>query len=86
MAAKPGDKFVREVVGRLADVRRERGVTQEALAAKLKIAPRNLQRIEAGQNLTLKTLWRIGRAFGVEVKIDFIARGRGADAARHRTK
>lgn len=86
MAAKPGDKFVREVVGRLADVRRERGVTQEALAAKLKIAPRNLQRIEAGQNLTLKTLWRIGRALGVEVKIDFIARGRGADAPCHRTK
>lgn len=86
MATKPGDKFVRDVVGRLADVRRERGITQEALAAKLEIAPRNLQRIEAGQNLTLKTLWRIGRALGVEVRIDFVASGKGVEGGGRRAK
>ena len=66
MAARPSpDDFVRQVTRRIAAVRQARGITQEELAARLRTAVRNLQRIEAGQNVTLHTLARIAAALGV---------------------
>lgn len=41
-------------------------MTQERLAEILETATRNVQRIEAGQNLGLATLERIAQALGVE--------------------
>jgi len=58
-------QFVLRVTRRIAEVRRERGVTQEELAARLGMAVRGLQRIEAGQNITLHTLARIASALDV---------------------
>jgi transcriptional regulator with XRE-family HTH domain len=54
------------VAHRIAVIRRAQGLTQEDLAERLQTAPRNVQRIEAGQNLTLRTLERIARALDVE--------------------
>src|SRR5690606_1014419 len=54
------DDLVHRVAKRIASVRRERGLSQENLAAILGIAVKNLQRIESGkQNLSLATLERI---------------------------
>jgi transcriptional regulator with XRE-family HTH domain len=58
--------FVVRVTQRIAEVRREQGFTQTELADLLGTNLRNLQRIEAGQNLTLHTLARIAEALGTE--------------------
>jgi transcriptional regulator with XRE-family HTH domain len=58
--------LVKRVAQRVAAIRRAQGVTQEQLAERLGTAPRNIQRIEAGQNLTLRTLERVAEALGVD--------------------
>lgn len=66
MAAEKLDPFVRAVARRIAALRVEAALTQEALAVRLGIATKNLQRLESGrQNLTLLTLSRVARALGV---------------------
>ena len=67
------DDLVARVARRLAEVRRERGITQEELAERLDTAERNVRRIEAGQNITLRTLSRIAVALGVHVVFDLAA-------------
>lgn len=57
--------FVARVTRRIAEAREDKGVTQEELAALLDTAPRNVQRIEAGQNLTLRTVERIAQVLGL---------------------
>jgi HTH-type transcriptional regulator/antitoxin HipB len=58
--------LVHLVARRIAAARRAKGLTQEALAAQLGLATRNLQRLESGkQNLTLGTVERVARAIGV---------------------
>jgi transcriptional regulator with XRE-family HTH domain len=59
------EDFVHRVTRRIAALRQSRGMTQEQFAGLLGTAPRNVRRIEAGQNLTLHTLARIARALGV---------------------
>jgi transcriptional regulator with XRE-family HTH domain len=54
--------FVVRVTQRIAEVRRAQGMTQTELAELLGTNLRNVQRIEAGQNLTLYTLARIAEA------------------------
>ena len=58
--------FVVRVTEQIAEVRRAQGLTQSELAELLGTNLRNLQRIEAGQNLTLHTLARIAQALGTE--------------------
>lgn len=58
----------RRVGQRIAEARRARGLTQEALSLRLKQDPRALQHIEAGeQNLTLQSLEKIARALALPV-------------------
>lgn len=55
------------VARRIATVRTAKGLTQEALAQRLGIATKNLQRVESGrQNLTLRTLDAVAVALGVD--------------------
>jgi transcriptional regulator with XRE-family HTH domain len=59
-------RCTRDVGRRIAELRRERGWTQEQLAERLGIQANNLQRIELGmQNLTLHTLVRVANGLGV---------------------
>ena len=60
---------VRRVARRIAEVRREKALTQETMAARLDCALKNYQRIESrdGQNVTVKTLTRIANILGVTV-------------------
>lgn len=60
-------KFAVQVGQAIAAARRASGLTQEDLAERLETAVRNVQRIEAGQNVTVNTLSRIAIALGVAV-------------------
>jgi len=53
------------VTRRIAEIRRARAMTQDQVAEALRTATRNVQRIEAGQNLTLHTLARLAAVLGV---------------------
>lgn len=59
-------EFVLKVTRRISEIRREKGITQEELASRLGTATRNVQRIEAGQNVTLHTLAKIANALDVD--------------------
>lgn len=58
---------VRRVANRIAETRREKGITQDAMAEALGCATKNYQRIEYGQNVTIKMLTRIANILGVTV-------------------
>jgi transcriptional regulator with XRE-family HTH domain len=58
---------VRRVAKRIAEIRREKGITQDEMAERLRCATKNYQRIEYGQNVTIKTLTRIANLLGVTV-------------------
>lgn len=59
---------LRRLGQRIAELRRSRGLTQEAFAEKLGMLTPNFARIEQGrQNVTIDTLVRIGRALDVRI-------------------
>ncbi len=64
--------FTSSVLKRLVEIRKANGITVEELAERLDTAVQNVRRIEAGQNITLRTLARIARALGVKIKVDFV--------------
>lgn len=66
-------KLLSSVGRRLAELRAERGLTQEALAEKLGVTARWVQSAEAGgENFTLTTLTRFANALKVPV-IEFFS-------------
>jgi transcriptional regulator with XRE-family HTH domain len=75
---RPPEDFLHRVAQRLAIARRERGVTQEGLAAKLDMATKNVQRMESGkQNLTLRSIERVALALDVEPEAIIGSHGSG---------
>ena len=58
---------LKRVAKRIAEIRQAKGITQDEMAEKLGCATRNYQRIEYGQNVTIKTLVRIANLLGVTV-------------------
>lgn len=61
------DRVIHDVGRRIAECRRDLGLTQEEFAERLGMAPNNLQRVELGmQNLTVRTLVRVAKALGVK--------------------
>jgi len=59
------DRLVQDVGRRVAELRRERGLTQEALATRLRATMQWVQQIEYGANLTLYSLARVANALDV---------------------
>lgn len=54
---------------RIADLRRERGISQQDLAARCNFEKSNMSRIEYGRsNMTIATLLTISRALGVKLR------------------
>jgi transcriptional regulator with XRE-family HTH domain len=66
---------------RIADLRRNRGWTQEQLAERSTVAVRTIQRIEAGQDASLETLSLLADALGVTVSELFATIERSGFAA-----
>lgn len=58
------------LLNRVAEIRKEHGLTQQELADKLYVDKRTISRIENGTYLTLENLIRISRVF--EVTLDYI--------------
>lgn len=66
------DEFVTRIGKRLGALRAARNVRQQDAADRMGTALKNLQRIEAGgQNLTLRTIFRVCRAIGVSPEAAF---------------
>lgn len=60
------------LAGNVRRLREKSGWTQEQAADAMEIATRHYQKIEAGDvNVTVATLVRVAKAFGVEVKALF---------------
>jgi transcriptional regulator with XRE-family HTH domain len=79
-------KLQRLIGRRIAALRIQRGVTQEALAEQSDVDARYIQRIEAGEvNLTLETLVRIANVLRVAVADVFVAANAPVAATRTRT-
>lgn len=54
---------------KIKEIRNEKGISQQDLAAKCNFEKPNMSRIEAGRtNLTVKTLFTISIALGVKVR------------------
>jgi transcriptional regulator with XRE-family HTH domain len=53
---------------RVRALRRARGLTQEDMMERGFVL-RHYQRIEAGRSITLQTLWKLARAFGVSPRL-----------------
>jgi transcriptional regulator with XRE-family HTH domain len=61
------DAAVRRGAARIAEVRLEKGITQDSMAEALGCATKNYQRIEYGQNVTVRMPARIANVLGVTV-------------------
>jgi transcriptional regulator with XRE-family HTH domain len=59
------EKIIANVGARIAEIRRDRGWTQQDLAAKLDMEPQSLQRVERGTNMTIGSLVRVAHVLGV---------------------
>lgn len=68
MEKERADRVIADVGRRIAEVRRELGWTQQEAAEQLKMPLKNLQRIEAGVNLQIRTLVRIAKGLGVPTR------------------
>lgn len=63
--------FILRVSERIARLRERKGLTQEALARRLKVKPSMVSRIEAGkQNLTLESLHKIAKALSTRIRVE----------------
>lgn len=58
------------LLNRVAEIRKERGLTQQELADKIYVDKRTISRIENGTYFTLENLIRISTVFGVS--LDYI--------------
>jgi transcriptional regulator with XRE-family HTH domain len=75
------ERLCKDVGRRIAELRRERRLTQEALAARLGTTFQWVSKLEAGRNLTLYSLVRVSNALKVSLA-DLLVRPRKPDAAR----
>jgi len=62
------DSLVRDIGRRVAELRRERGLTQQALASKLRATMQWVQQIEYGANLTVHSLARVANALDTNLE------------------
>ena len=62
------EHVIASVGQKIAELRRGLGWTQQQAAEHLHMPLKNLQRIETGMNLTLRTLVRLARGLGVSAR------------------
>jgi transcriptional regulator with XRE-family HTH domain len=61
------DTFCERLGRRVRDLRVKRGLTQEDMTER-GFSLRHYQRIEAGRSVTLRTIWKLARAFNVSAR------------------
>lgn len=62
------DSAIRAIGQRIADLRRERGITQERFAEQVGVSEKYVQRVEAGTNLSIRSLVRFANALDVPLR------------------
>jgi transcriptional regulator with XRE-family HTH domain len=68
VAAQDADELARNVGRKIAEIRRESGLTQQQLASLVQATVQWISRIENGEeNLTLATMVKLTNALGVQV-------------------
>lgn len=72
--------FAAKITRKLVELRKAEGITVHELAERLDTTPQNIQRIERGQNITLKTLARIAMGIGMRVEVSFVRDPKGPRA------
>ncbi len=73
MATRTTEEVLKKMGLRIQELRRQRGHTQESLAAELNMLPPNYARIEQGRsNVTVDTLVRITNALDVGLAEVFV--------------
>ena len=63
--------FAAKITHNLSALRKTEKITIQELAERLDTTMQNVQRIERGQNITLRTLHRVATALGYGVEITF---------------
>ena len=62
------EQIISNVGRRIAEIREELGWTQQEAAENLKMPVNNLQRMEMGMNLTIRTMVRLAKGLGVPTR------------------
>lgn|SRR3989338_371906 len=71
VAIRPQDEFCRLIGDKIRVIRKQKGLTQKALARKLKISQQIISRIESGrENISLLTLKNIVGGLGAELRLE----------------
>ena len=60
------EKVIASVGARIAELRREHGWTQQEAADRMRMEVQSFQRLERGENLTIRSLVRVASFLGVE--------------------
>jgi len=74
------EEWLRQIGRRVVELRRERGMTQKALATKARLSASQMFRIEQGANMSVATLLAVARALAVAPDVLFAAPGSPAVA------
>jgi transcriptional regulator with XRE-family HTH domain len=77
------DRATRDIGRRIAELRRQRELTQEQLSVRLGVTFQWVSQIEAGRNLTIHSLIRIANALNVSLA-ELVAPPKAASRARRR--
>jgi transcriptional regulator with XRE-family HTH domain len=73
MMERDTETILRTIGRRIAEIRSEKGWTQEAFADRANITPQYLQELERGkQNFSIKTLNRLAKLLGVPFEELFV--------------
>lgn len=70
-ATKPQDEFCTAIADKIKVIRKQKGLTQKALAKRLKVSQQLISRIETGrENISLLTLKKIVDNLGAELHLE----------------
>ena len=69
-AARVQDEFCKTVADKIKVVRKQRGITQKALAKKLRVSQQMISHTERGENISLLTLKKIADSLGAELHLE----------------
>jgi DNA-binding XRE family transcriptional regulator len=74
-AVKPQDEFCKTIADKIKRIRKQKGLTQGALAKKLKVSQQVISRIETGrENISLLTLKKVVDSLGAELYLDILGK------------
>ncbi|HEY5960306.1 MAG TPA: helix-turn-helix transcriptional regulator [Polyangiaceae bacterium] len=71
MEKERAEEVIRQLGRRIAEIREDLGWTQQQAAEMLNMPTKNLQKIERGSNLTVRSLVRVASALGVPTRLLF---------------